>query len=222
MRSARNRDTTGAAACGHRGCTDDTRPRWWTVPNGITALRTVGTVLLCMVAAGDGGLGWLLAALASYWLGDMADGLVARVTRTETRTGAVLDILADRLSVCLIVTLYVVAHPAAALPAGMFLVQFVVLDAYLSLAFLDWPLLSPNYFGLVDARVFRWNWSPPAKVLNTAAVVLLWLLTQHVVATTALALLVLAVKVATAVRLARRGGAGARAECAVRLAQPAP
>jgi CDP-diacylglycerol--glycerol-3-phosphate 3-phosphatidyltransferase len=39
--------------------------------------------------------------------------------------------------------------------------------------FLRWPLLSPNYLAGVDRRIYRWNWSPPAKALNTAAVVIL-------------------------------------------------
>jgi CDP-diacylglycerol--glycerol-3-phosphate 3-phosphatidyltransferase len=56
-------------------------------------------------------------------------------------------------------------------PVAIFLVQFMVVDCLLSLSFLRWPLLSPNYFGAVHRGVYRWNWSPPAKSVNTAGVV---------------------------------------------------
>ena len=60
-----------------------------------------------------------------------------------------------------------VVHPVVA----VFLLSFMVLDTMLSLAFLCWPVLSPNYFHLVDRTVWRLNWSPLAKAANTAGVV---------------------------------------------------
>ncbi len=48
-------------------------------------------------------------------------------------------------------------------PIGLFLFSFMVLDSQLSLAFLNWPLLSLNYFSRVDRRLYRWNWSPLGK-----------------------------------------------------------
>jgi CDP-diacylglycerol---glycerol-3-phosphate 3-phosphatidyltransferase len=193
----------GVALCGHRGCTSILGEQWGTAPNMVTAARTVGTVALWGIAVTTGEDGWLLAALLCYWVGDIADGLLARLTGHETRTGAVLDVLADRLSVCLVVVSYVTTHPATAVPAAVFLLQFVVLDAYLTLAFGRWSLLSPNYFGLVDATIYRLNWSPPAKATNTGAVVVVMLVTGSMAAATALAAGVLAVKAFSAVRLAR-------------------
>ncbi len=208
---------SGETECGHHGCTSDLRDHWMGLPNAVTVLRGIGTAVLCLIAAGaPTAWPWLLAALATYWLGDIADGLLARWRGTETRTGAVLDILTDRLSVCLIIAIYGTTEPGVLLPATVFLVQFVVVDAYLSLAFLGWPLLSPNYFHLVDTAVYRWNWSPPAKALNTGAVVAVWLLTHNPVATTAVAVLALSVKVASAVRLAARTPPAARRGCAGR------
>lgn len=189
--------------------------QWGTAPNLVTAVRTVGTVALWGVAVTTGSERWLLAALLCYWLGDIADGLLARLTHRETRTGAVLDVLADRLSVCLVVVSYVAVHPQAALPAAVFLLQFVVLDAYLTLAFARWSLLSPNYFHLVDATIYRLNWSLPAKAVNTAAVVLLVLVTGSMVAATVLAATVLAVKSFSAVRLARLPAPPTLSGCAV-------
>jgi CDP-diacylglycerol--glycerol-3-phosphate 3-phosphatidyltransferase len=196
-------DNPGALRCGHRGCTAAFAEQWGTWPNLVTAVRTVATLVAWVVAVTTGSDAWLLAALLCYWVGDIADGLLARLTRRETRTGAVLDVLADRLSVCLVVVSYVSTHPSAALPAAVFLGQFVVLDAYLTLAFARWSLLSPNYFGLVDATVYRLNWSLPAKATNTGAVVLGWLVTGSTLAATVLAVVVLGVKSYSALRIAR-------------------
>ncbi len=206
---------TAANPCGHRGCTCAFEDTWHTAPTLVTAVRTTGTVVAWAVAVTTGSDGWLLAALLCYWIGDIADGLLARLTHRETRTGAVLDVLADRLSVCLVVTSYVTTHPPAAPPAAVFLTQFVVLDAYLTLAFTRWSLLSPNYFGLVDATVYRLNWSPPAKVTNTSAVILLWLVTEWSMAATVLAAAVLGVKSFSAVRVARLPAPRVLSGCAV-------
>lgn len=195
--------STPAIPCEHHGCTCSFEDQWGTAPTLVTAVRTIATVVAWAVAVTTGSDGWLLAALLCYWIGDIADGLLARLTHRETRTGAVLDVLADRLSVCLVVVSYVTTHPPAAPPAAVFLVQFVVLDAYLTLAFTRWSLLSPNYFALVDATVYRLNWSPPAKVANTSAVVLVWVITGWSMAATVLAAVVLGVKSFSVVRLAR-------------------
>ncbi len=205
----------GALHCGHRGCTAAFAEQWNTWPNLVTAVRTIATVVAWAVAVTTGSDGWLLAALLCYWVGDIADGLLARVTHRETRTGAVLDVLADRLSVCLVVVTYVSTHTAAAVPAALFLGQFVVIDAYLTLAFARWSLLSPNYFGLVDATVYRLNWSPPAKATNTGAVVLVWLLTGSTLAATVLAAVVLGVKSYSVLRLTRLPTPPVLSACAV-------
>lgn len=204
-----------ATACGHRGCTAALGEIWWTAPNLLTWARTAGTVVLCGAAIVESDQVLLLAALLCYWLGDIADGLLARLTHRETRTGAVLDVLADRLCVCLVVIIYVTSHPPAMLPAGVFLLQFVVLDAHLTLAFRNWSLLSPNYFGLVDPTVFRLNWSPVAKATNTGAVVLVVLLTGAMGIATLLALAVLGVKIYSVARLARLPVPATLSGCAV-------
>ena len=108
------------------------------------------------------------------------------------------------------------AHPPAAPPAAVFLVQFVVRDAYLTLAFTRWSLLSPNYFSLIDATVYRLNWSPPAKVINTSAVVLVWLATGSPMTATVLAAAVLGVKAFSAVRVAQLPVPQVLSGCAVR------
>src|SRR3712207_1450378 len=76
---------------------DQADERVLTTANGVTAARTVGAVALAGVAAQQHSLVWLIASLLVYWVGDVLDGWVARRMGCETRTGAVLDILSDRL-----------------------------------------------------------------------------------------------------------------------------
>lgn len=163
------------------------------IPNAITAVRTAAAVGLAVAALTHRSAHLLVAAYLVYWIGDILDGLAARRLGQETRAGAVFDIVADRACTSACAAALVVLRPATALPIAVFLVQFMVIDQLLSLMFLRWPLLSPNYFADVDPRVYRWNWSPPAKALNTAAVVILALFTPPAVAV-AFALAVAAVK----------------------------
>lgn len=145
----------------------------WTVPNQISLGRTVLAVGLGVLASTRHSVDLLAVAYAVYWVGDVLDGQVARRTGTETRQGAVLDILCDRASCGLLAATYLALRPASALPIAVFLLQFMVVDCVLSLGFLRWPILSPNHFGAVDRRLYLWNWSPVAKATNTAALILL-------------------------------------------------
>ncbi len=154
------------------------------VPNTITAVRTAASVGLAVAALTHRSAHLLVAAYLIYWIGDILDGVAARALGQETRTGAVFDIVADRACTSACAGALVVLRPGTALPIAVFLVQFMVIDQLLSLMFLRWPLLSPNYFARVDPRIYRWNWSPPAKALNTAAVVILAICTPAAVAVT--------------------------------------
>lgn len=147
-----------------------------TVPNVVTAVRTVAALVLGIAALLHASPALLVGAYATYWIGDMLDGWLARHLAQETRIGAVLDIICDRACMAVLAGAYLVLRPDAAAPMAVFLLQFMVLDCILSLAFLGWPIKSPNDFHLVDRLVYRLNWSPPAKALNTAAVVLAMLL----------------------------------------------
>jgi phosphatidylglycerophosphate synthase len=142
-----------------------------TVPNAITAVRTVLAVTLGLVAVSTGDLALLATAYAVYWVGDILDGWSARRLGQETRLGAVLDIVSDRACTAVLCG-GLVGHVSGVVPvAVVFLLSFMVLDTMLSLAFLCWPLLGPNDFHRVDRDVWRLNWSPPAKAANTAGVV---------------------------------------------------
>lgn len=147
-----------------------------TVPNIVTLVRTVAAVVLGIAALQHRSPGLLVGAYATYWIGDMLDGWSARRLDQETRIGAFLDILSDRACTCVLAGAFLLLRPDAAVPLGVFLLQFMVLDCLLSLAFLGWPIKGPNDFHRVDRVVYRLNWSPPAKALNTSAVVLAMLL----------------------------------------------
>jgi phosphatidylglycerophosphate synthase len=142
-----------------------------TVPNLITAVRTVAAVVLAVYAIARPGVAATVAAFLTYWVGDVLDGFAARRLNQETRVGAVADIISDRACAALCAAALLVLRPDAWLPIAIFMVQFMVIDCLLSLSFLRWPVLGPNYFGAVHRGVYRWNWSPPAKSVNTAGVV---------------------------------------------------
>lgn len=193
----------GDRACGHHGCVGERPQPLLTVPTIITGIRTLGAVALIAASIDRSSVSLLFVGLAVYWVGDIADGVVARMTDTETRTGAVLDVLCDRLCVACFYIAYAELHHAMLLPVAVFLVQFMVIDNYLSLMFLHWPLLSPNYFGLVDRRVYALNWSPAGKAVNSGALVIVMVLTHSAVAATVLVVAVAVVKVYSLVRLHR-------------------
>jgi phosphatidylglycerophosphate synthase len=139
--------------------------------NAMTLVRTSIAVPLGVFALVEASMTLLVAAYGTYWLGDMMDGWLARRFDQETRIGAVLDIISDRACCGVLVCVLAVIHPHMWPALAVFLLQFMVLDCVLSLAFLRWDLVSPNYFYRVDRTVWRYNWSPPAKTVNTVAVV---------------------------------------------------
>jgi CDP-diacylglycerol--glycerol-3-phosphate 3-phosphatidyltransferase len=134
----------------------------------LTFARTVATLVLALWGAHDGSLTLLLWSLGVYWVGDIADGALARRLDQETRIGAVLDIMCDRLSAACFYIGFAWYDPSMAVPVGIYLAEFLVLDMFLSIAFLAWPVSSPNYFYVIDSRLWRWNWSKPGKALNSA------------------------------------------------------
>ena len=174
----------------------------WTVANRISLGRTVLALGLCALASTRASGPLLVAAYAVYWIGDVLDGQVARRTATETRRGAVLDIICDRASCGMLATTFIALEPRAAPAVTVFLLQFMVIDCVLSLGFLRWPVLSPNYFWQVDRRIYLWNWSPVAKATNTAALIVTVAAGLYTAALV-LAVAQLAVKVVSLVALVR-------------------
>jgi len=179
-----------------------------TPANAVTLVRTVAAVGIGVWALVEASLPLVAAGYAVYWVGDILDGAVARWLRQETRQGAVFDVVSDRACTGVLAAGFVAVRPQAAVPLGVFLVQFMVLDCLLTLSFLRWPIVSPNYFWVVDRTVWRLNWSPPAKAANTAGVIATVACGQYTLAL-GLALAVVAVKLwsaAAVVRLLDRRG----------------
>jgi CDP-diacylglycerol---glycerol-3-phosphate 3-phosphatidyltransferase len=143
------------------------------VPNRITLVRTVIAMAVATYAFRTGDLTWLVIGYFSYWFGDSLDGWVARRRNEESLSGAVFDIVCDRACSFLLAAAFMATYPETIGPLAIYLIQFGVLDTMLTFSFLLWPwLLSPNYFYKVDRPIYLWNWSKPAKALNTAAVVI--------------------------------------------------
>ena len=146
-------------------------PRLVTWPNAVTGLRTVAAVVLGAAALAESSAVLLVTAYATYWVGDVLDGWLARRLNQETRVGAVLDVIGDRASCAVLAAGLIVLQPQLWPAVTVFLVQFMVVDCLASLSFLHWPLLSYNYFDRVDRKVWLLNWSRTAKFLNTVSVV---------------------------------------------------
>jgi CDP-diacylglycerol--glycerol-3-phosphate 3-phosphatidyltransferase len=171
----------------------------------VTFVRTVASVVLSGLAAREESLTLLVVALVVYWAGDSLDGLVARVRGCETRIGAVLDILCDRFCAASFYVGLVWLHHEYVVPVFVYLAEFMVIDCFLSLAFLAWPVRSPNYFYVVDRTLWLWNWSKPGKAVNSSLFAVLLLVTGWVWLGAMIAASLLVMKTVSLVRLGRIG-----------------
>jgi len=184
---------------------DPAAERLGTPANVITLVRTVAAVATAGVAAQQESLTLLVVALAVYWVGDILDGAVARLRGCETRIGATLDILSDRFCAASFYLGLVWLMPDLTWPVMVYLAEFMVVDCFLSLAFLAWPIRSPNYFFVVDRRLWLWNWSKTGKAVNSSIFAVLLLVTESVVLGLVVALALLLLKCVSLVRLMRLG-----------------
>ncbi len=171
----------------------------------ITFVRTIASVALVGFAAREQSLTLLVVALVVYWAGDSLDGFVARIRGCETRIGAVLDILCDRFCAAAFYLGLVWLNPEYALPVFIYLGEFMVVDCFLSLAFLAWPVRSPNYFYVVDRPLWLWNWSKPGKAVNSSLFAVLLLVTHQAWLGVLVAAALLVLKSVSLVRLGRIG-----------------
>ena len=184
---------------------DPAKERLGTSANAITLVRTVAAVALAGLAVQQDSLELLVASLVTYWVGDILDGTVARLRRCETRVGATLDILCDRLSAAAFYLGLAWLMPDLVWPVMVYLAEFMVVDCFLSLAFLAWPIRSPNYFYVVDRPLWLWNWSKPGKAVNSSIFAVLLLVTQSVAVGLVVASALLVLKSVSLARLMRLG-----------------
>jgi CDP-diacylglycerol--glycerol-3-phosphate 3-phosphatidyltransferase len=155
-----------------------TMESWRTWANLVTAFRLVVGMAVFAYAAVHRDETWNFIGLGIYWVLDVADGYLARRFNQETRIGAQFDILADRVLVALFYMNYAALYPQLIAPIAMFLFQFMVIDHWLSNQFMRWPIKSPNYFHEIDPTIWRWNWSRGGKVLNSAVVTAILVVTK--------------------------------------------
>ncbi|MGI9156805.1 MAG: CDP-alcohol phosphatidyltransferase family protein [Marmoricola sp.] len=184
---------------------DPSRERLGTSATVVTGIRTVASVTLSAVAAYQESKTLLVVALVVYWFGDSLDGFVARVRDCETRTGAVLDILCDRFCCAAFYIGLAWLEPHLAPAIFVYLAEFMVIDLFISIGFLAWPITSPNYFYVVDRKLYLWNWSKPGKTLNSALFAVLLLVTGWMPLGLAIALGLVVIKVLSFVRMLRLG-----------------
>jgi CDP-diacylglycerol---glycerol-3-phosphate 3-phosphatidyltransferase len=154
----------------------------------ITFVRTIATLALSMWGAYEESLTLLVTGLVVYWVGDTLDGEWARRFDCETRIGGVVDMVSDRLSCGAFYVGLAWLQPAPfffsdepmeliGIPIAVYLFEFMVIDMFLSLAYLAWPIRSPNYFYVVDRRIYLWNWSRLGKAANSGLFAVLLLAT---------------------------------------------
>lgn len=195
----------GVAAPANLDVYSRTAERIGTPATIVTGVRTICALGLGVAAAYVGDLRLLVASLIVYWVGDSLDGLVARWTDTETRLGAALDIHCDRLCAAVFYAGLAYLEPEVALPALLYLANFIVIDCWLSLTFLAWPIRSPNYFYMVDKLIWQLNWSHPGKAVNSALFAVILLTTRSVWLGLAILLVLVAVKIFSVARILRIG-----------------
>src|SRR4051812_1302394 len=184
---------------------DPAKERIGTSATVITFVRTVVSVVLSGVAASQHSLTLLVVALVVYWAGDSLDGFVARIRGCETRTGAALDILSDRFCAAAFYVGLVWLHHGYALPVFLYLAEYMVIDCFLSLSFLSWPIRSPNYFYVIDRKIWQLNWSHPGKAINSSLFAVLLLVTGWTWVAAAIAIALISLKVWSLVRVTRIG-----------------
>ncbi|MBV9832319.1 MAG: CDP-alcohol phosphatidyltransferase family protein [Marmoricola sp.] len=184
---------------------DPVRERVVTDATVITAVRTVASVSISAVAAWQHSLTLLVVALVVHWVGDSLDGWVARVRDCETRTGALLDILSDRLCAAAFYIGLVWLEPHLGPAVFVYLLEFMVIDGFLSMGFLAWPLTSPNHFHVVDRRLWLLNWSHPGKAVNSGLFAILLVVTGSLWAGLVVAVALLGFKCWSLARLVRLG-----------------
>jgi CDP-diacylglycerol--glycerol-3-phosphate 3-phosphatidyltransferase len=184
---------------------DPARERLGTSATVITAIRTVAAVTLAAWATYHENKTLLVVALIVYWVGDSMDGWVARLRDCETRIGAVMDIMSDRFCAAAFYVGLAWLEPHLAPAIVVYLAEFMVIDCFISIGFLAWPITSPNYFYVVDRKLWLWNWSKPGKATNSALFAVLLLVTHNMWLGLAIATALLVMKSASLVRLVRLG-----------------
>ena len=184
---------------------DPARERLDTPATFVTLVRTVASVTLAAIAASQGSKTLLVVAWScTGWVTPSTAGWPG-VRDCETRTGAVIDILSDRLCAAAFYVGLAWLEPHLAPAIFVYLAMFMVVDCFLSLGFLAWPITSPNYFYVIDRKLWLRNWSHPAKAVNSGLFAILLLVTGWMWLGLGIALALLVAKSWSLARLVRIG-----------------
>lgn len=173
----------------------------WTLANFITTARVAICSIIFYTAFEDQNTTYLYAGLLIHSALDILDGYFARLLKQETLLGAQIDILADRLLIIFFYMVFCLSHPSLRMPVMLFLFEFVFLDAYLSLQFLNWGITSPNYFHKVDKLIWALNWSPLAKAINSSLVTILLIIIGEPNLASIIVLCLISIKIYSFIRL---------------------
>ncbi|MGC5627737.1 CDP-alcohol phosphatidyltransferase family protein [Georgenia sp. Z1344] len=104
------------------------RPDWATIPNLVTLLRFLLLGPACWVIVDDPEGSWWPPVLVGVWaVTDWVDGLLARALNQQSRTGEILDPVADRIGIALVVVALGVADALSWVPVAVIvLVDLIV------------------------------------------------------------------------------------------------
>ncbi len=150
-----------------------------TLPNFITTARTAACIVIFSVAAYTQDMRLNVLGLIVFWGLDSLDGYLARRLDQETVVGAQLDILSDRILIAYFYLNYLSIASGPILIVSAFLLNFMVLDHFLSNQYLRWSIISPNYFYKVDRVVWALNWSTLGKFANGGVITIMLLLSDN-------------------------------------------
>ncbi len=124
-------------------------PDWATVPNAITALRLLLVIPIAVLLVDGASPVVTLLLLALFGASDWIDGYLARRLGQTSRTGAILDPVADRVGVAVIAFAFVLGgHLPLWMASTVAGVDLVLAGVYLGVR----PSRSPAVSGLGKVR----------------------------------------------------------------------
>lgn len=141
--------------------------------NLITVIRLLASLTFFSMAILDQSQTYMYIGFLIHWIVDFIDGWVARRFKQETILGAQADIIADRVEIIYFYVIFLHFRPYIYLPVALYLIDYAFIDFYLGYQFMNFGIISPNYFYKVNKRVYNLNFSPLGKFSNSSIVTIL-------------------------------------------------
>ena len=153
------------------------RPRppesFYSEANLITLFRLLASLTFFSMAIVHQSQTYMFIGFLIHWIVDFIDGWTARKFKQETILGAQADIIADRVEIIYFYVIFLHFRPYLFLPVALYLIDYAFIDFYLSYQFMNFGIISPNYFYKVNKRVYNLNYSPVGKFSNSSVVTIL-------------------------------------------------